>query len=439
MKRRTVLTGGAGLASGALLPSTAVTEFDAMAGQHARLPSTRALAPLRGLADEPLRSVDLSRHIAEPVLLERVELLQIRPREILIVGHSRDGVQAIVPANARLGDDLSMFTQRVLPFFLARDQRDIELTIAACHRAHYKLAGLSFWNAVGHLDMLALEMLGQVAQRSVAELLGGRRREDVSVYLSSRERSTTPEQEIDEFMLPRLASSGAVACKLGIGGRMSRNEDAAPGRSEALVTRARRVLGDDIDICVDANGSYDGPAAVEVGRMLERHGVWFFEEPCPFEEFDLALAVSQRLAVKVAGGEQDHSAAKWRWMIENRAVDIVQPDLFYAGGFLRSLRVARLAEQHGLEVIPHAPRAHAATATLLQFVALLERPGRHHEFSARAITASAAYDYEPQLRVAGGRIPIPGGAGFGIHYDLADLRRRSTPIPVESRTRQDDE
>lgn len=439
MKRRAVLTGGTRLVTGAVLLGTGVADAGAMAGRHARSSSMRGLAPLRGVADEPLRTVDLSRHVADPVLLDRVELLQVRPREVLIVGHSREGVQAIVPANARLGDDLPMFTQRVLPFFLGRDQRDIELTIAECHRVHYKLAGLSFWNAVGHLDMLALEMLGQAAQRSVAELLGGRRRDDVSVYLSSRERSTTAEQEIDEFILPRLASSGAVACKLGIGGRMSRNADAAPGRSEALVTRARRVLGDDIELCVDANGSYDGPAAVEVGRMLEHHGVWFFEEPCPFEEFDLTLAVNQRLAIKIAGGEQDHSAAKWRWMIENRAVDIVQPDLFYAGGFLRSLRVARLAEQHGLEVVPHAPRAHAATATLLQFIAVLERPGRYHEFSARSVTAKAPYDYEPQLRVAGGRIQIPSGAGFGIKYDLADLRRRSTPIPVGFQSRRGDD
>jgi L-alanine-DL-glutamate epimerase-like enolase superfamily enzyme len=396
-------------------------------------------APLTSFADEPVETVDLRRHWSSPLLLESVELLEVKRGEILLIGRTRDGLEACLPANGRFGDDLPLFTGRVLPFFLGRDVREVERHVADCHRAHYKNVGLPFWNAVAHLEMLSLELVGQAARKPVYALAGEPRRETVRVYLSSRERSTTPEQEIDAFMAPRVAASGARACKLGIGGRMSRNADATPGRSEALVARARRVLGEDFTICVDANGSYDAANAIETGRMLERHRVWFFEEPCPFEEFVMTRQVTAALTVPVAGGEQDSSLAKWRWMIDERMVDIVQPDLFYAGGFLRSLRIARRAEARGLEVVPHAPRAHAASATLLHFVALLDRPGPYHEFSARAVTGKPSYDYEPELRVRDGELRVPAGPGFGITYDLAGIRRTARRIPYQPGAAVEDE
>ena len=372
-------------------------------------------------------------------MLESIALFRISDNEHVMFGRIGGLGEVVLPTNKRFGDDLPLFFGRVLPWFIGEDLRQIEALQARCLTAHYKIVGLPLWNALGHLEMLALEAIGQAARKPLHALLGGARRREVSVYLSSRERTTTPEQEIDRFMLPRVEATGARAVKLGIGGRMSRNADAAPGRSEALVARARRVFGDDFAIAVDANGSYDATTAIDVGRMLERHGVWFFEEPCPFEEFELTREVTAALDLPVAGGEQDGSLPKWRWMVGQRMVDIVQPDLFYAGGLLRSLRIARWAESAGLSVVPHAPRAHAGAATLLQYVALLDAPGAHHEFSAAAALADSRYAYEPVLKPRGGRIAIPDGPGFGVAYDVAAIRRIGTAVPVPRVERGDDD
>jgi D-galactarolactone cycloisomerase len=388
-------------------------------------------ASLLGFADYPNDHYQLGKEISAPLLLERLELLRLNDNEAMLIAHIQGGPRYFLPSNKRFLDDIPMFTGRVLPFFLRQDLRAVEVLIERCYRANYKLSGLPFWNAIGHIEMLALECMGQAAQQSVAALLGGKKREQVAVYISTRERTTTPEQEIDEFVLPRSQLVGARACKLGIGGRMSRNADAAPGRSEALVARARRILGDDFTICVDANGSYDAKTAIEVGKMLESYGVWFFEEPCPFEEFAMTKQVANALNIPIAGGEQDASMAKWRWLIAERAHDIVQPDLFYAGGFLRSLKVAQMAASFGLSCVPHAPRAHAGAATLLQFVALLDKPGEFHEFSAKAVGKSGPYGYTPELKIQDGKITIPNGPGFGLQYDEAELRKLGTPIPFD--------
>lgn len=427
-RREFLLTGSAGAAL------ALASEASAGSRSNGGVPN----APL-GFADAPVETFDFTAIATSPLILEKIELWRINANECIVVGRIRGGLTALLPSNKRFLDDIELFAGRVLPYFLGQDLRRIEALIERCHRANYKIVGLPFWNAIGHLDMLALEAIGLAAGRSVSSMLGGAKRQDVAVYLSSRERDTTPEQEIDEFMLPRLEATGARACKLGIGGRMSRNADASPGRSEALVKRARQKLGDDIAICVDANGSYDAKTGIEVGRMLERYGVWFYEEPCPFEEFEMTKQVADALKIPVAGGEQDNSPAKWRWMLRNRALDIVQPDLFYAGGFLRSLRVANFAAAHDIACVPHAPRAHAGAATLLQFVALLDRPGEYHEFSAKAAGRRGAYAYEPRLDIRNGRITIPQGPGFGLRYDIDELRRIGQDIPFTPGTTSEDD
>jgi L-alanine-DL-glutamate epimerase-like enolase superfamily enzyme len=170
---------------------------------------------------------------------------------------------------------------RIIPFFLGKDARDLPGLLEGVyrHESNYKLAGLAFWNPVGWLEVSLLDLLGRVANQSIAAMLGGVRRREVPIYVSSTQRDIEPEAEADRF-LRRMADTGARAVKCKVGGRMSRNADASPGRTERIVPVLRTRLGDDVTLYADANGSYDVPRGIEVGRLLEAHGVAIYEEPC---------------------------------------------------------------------------------------------------------------------------------------------------------------
>ena len=99
-----------------------------------------------------------------------------------------------------------------------------------------------------------------------------------------------------------IEETGAKAVKFRVGGRMSRNADAMPGRTEKLITLSRKVLGDDIAIHADSNSSYDPLEAIEVGRRLEDIGAVYFEEPCPFDHLEDTKRVTEALTIPVAGG-----------------------------------------------------------------------------------------------------------------------------------------
>jgi L-alanine-DL-glutamate epimerase-like enolase superfamily enzyme len=97
----------------------------------------------------------------------------------------------------------------------------------------------------------------------------------------------------------------------------------------------------------------DPPEAIRVGRMLEGVGAVYFEEPCPFDHLEDTRLVADTLRIPVAGGEQEYSDWRFRWMVGNRGVDIVQPDLHYYGGNIRSVRVARMAALASMPTTVH--------------------------------------------------------------------------------------
>ena len=118
--------------------------------------------------------------------------------------------------------------------------------------------------------------------------------------------------------------------------------DAMPGRTPNLIALSRKVLGDAIDIHADSNSSYDPPQAIEVGACSRILGLCILKSRVPFDHLEDTKVVADALDIPVSGGEQEFSDRRFRWMIANRGVDIVQPDLHYYGGLIRSTRVARM-------------------------------------------------------------------------------------------------
>ncbi len=358
-------------------------------------------------------ALDFHRAVAAPLRARALHLLR-NDRGVLVLRlQTDDGQQALYPAQERVAQVASFFEQVLVPFVLGEDLRDWPALVQRFHRQHYKLVGLPFWACVASVEMLVLELLGRSAGLPVVELLGGTRStRRFSIYLSSRDRKTTPEAEA-AMLAQRMAQTGARAVKIGIGGRMSRNRDAWPGRSEALVAQVRRTLGDAVTIYADANGSYDAPAAIETGAMLQSHGVAMFEEPCPFDDLEMTRQVTHALpGLPVSGGENDHALPLWRWICTQRVVDVIQPDLLWAGGLLRGLQIARLAQAAGLPVVPHSPRLGAEQAPLLHFLSAIANPGPFHEYRAAPTAPQWECDH-PLEPDASGTLTLPERPGFG--------------------------
>ena len=360
-----------------------------------------------------------------PVIIESIKLLK-RGDDYLVHVRSKDGAEGVALTNPPREQYLDkVLKQLVVPFFVGKDARHLEPLLWDLYRSrdNYKLAGLALWSPQAWVEFAILDMLGRIAAKPMGALLGDILRRDVAIYVASGRRDSTPEEEA-AYLQKLIAESGAKALKFRIGGRMSRNADAAPQRTERLIPLVRKTFGDDIDIHADSNSSYDAAHAIRIGRMLEDVKAVYFEEPCEFDDFEGTKAVADALTIPVAGGEQEASHWRFRWMIANRGVDIVQPDLHYYGGMIRSIRVARMAQLAKMPTTVHISGGFGFVY-MLQFASCVPDIGRYQEYKLG--TEKYGNWFDPPISVKNGLMTVPSGHGVGIK-DIGGLLKDASEV-----------
>ena len=336
---------------------------------------------------------------------------------------SRDGAEGLAAGHPEVLETAwPILTRRVAPFFAGKDARDLESLVDGVYLAssNYKWQGLPFWVPVASVEIAVLDLLGKIARKPLGELFGAIVRRDIAVYRASGNRGNSPEAEI-AYLRRLVDETGAKAIKFRLGARM-RFDDASTRRDLAMIPLTRKTFGDAVTIYADANGSYDGPMALRMGRLMLEHRLAFLEEPVPFDFYDETKEIADALTIPVAGGEQESSLRRFRWMIEHRGVDIVQPDLFYFGGFVRSIRVARMAEAAGIPCTPHMSGGGLGYLYVAHFASCVPNAGPYQEFKGTDDSLPVTSDTSP-LTSVGGILKVPTGPGLGVTIDPGYVKK----------------
>jgi L-alanine-DL-glutamate epimerase-like enolase superfamily enzyme len=410
------------------LRTTAVAGVGAAASSLFAKP-TGSLSASRPVTDEILERAAAQpvlqfKGLKDPVIIESIELLR-KGKDHFVRVRSKDGAEGVSVDDGRMEIFHPILNRLVIPYFIGKDARDLEEHLFGVYRyqSNYKLQGLAFWVPVALVEFAILDLLGRMSNQSLGEMLGGIVRTTVPFYVASGRRDTTPEQEID-YLKSLIEKTGAKAIKYRVGGRMNRNQDALPGRTDKLIPLSRKVFGDKMVIHADANSSYDPPEAIRVGRMLEDIKAIHYEEPCPFDNFDATKKVADALFIPVALGEQESSQWRFQWCIRNHVADIVQPDLYYYGGLIRSRRVARMAEPAGLAATVHLSGGFGFVYAL-HFASCTPKIGPWQEYKKGVETYGQWFN--PPLRIADGAITVPKGPGLGL-ADPKEILKGAMPV-----------
>jgi len=414
MKRRTFFktSAAAGLAGAMAGPALA---------KNTSLPSTEEL-------DNILAQPVLRRELfPDPVIIDSLELLRNGDYYTVRV-RSQDGGEGLALSHkSHMRYLYPILLHRVFPFFIGKDARDLDALIDGVYiyESNYKWQALPLWVSVASAEFAILDLLGKVAGKPIGQLIGDRVRDEIGVYLANNFRGETAEASVRK--IKERAERGrfhAVKCK--VGGRMRNNADSLPGRSEKLIPLLRESLGDDMVIYADSNGSYDVENSVRLGRIMEQNNIAFFEEPCPFDHLEETKQVADALDIPIAGGEQESSTWNFRWMIANNAVQVVQPDLFYFGGFIRCTRVARMAKAANLPMTLHVTGSRYGYFATLHFASYVENMGPYQEH--KGVDRNVPFECPTSdLELHDGKVKIPSGPGWGIHLD-PDFIQKSTVV-----------
>lgn len=355
--------------------------------------------------------------IKNAVIIESLELLRYQDNFLCRV-RSKAGVVGIsVANNAQMRSLYPIFINRLQDFFIGKDARLLEslLEEVYVYRSNYKLQNLALWVPLATIEFAILDLLGHVSGQSIGGLLGGVKNPKIAVYQANNYRGETAEVSIEKIK-QNVTKTQAKAVKFKIGGRMSKNKDYPPGRTEALIPLVREAFGPKMTIYADSNGSFDVAESIRIGRILEDYQVDFYEEPTPFDWYEETKAVADALNIPIAGGEQEPSLRNFRWMIGNDALDIVQPDIFYFGGMIRSMRVARMAATKDKSCIPHISGSGLGYLYMMHFVSALPNAGPYHEF--KGFNTDIPIECPTaELVSKEGVIEVPTGPGAGIEID----------------------
>ena len=412
--------GAAGLAS----PLFSLSSGGAERAGSGRLPDAEA-RQVRLL--EVLRQPVLRRELFKsPVIIESVELLKWENSYLCRV-RSADGAEGISVAHSGMDRLYPIFLRNLQPFFLGKDARDLDLILEKIfiYGFNFRYNGISLGLPLATIEFAILDLLGRMAGQSLGQLIGEIHHPEVAVYVATEWRER-PLQETVERIKEAVAQYDAKALKIKVGYLMFMTADmhakGPVGKTERLIPLLREHYGRDMALYADANSYYDVNEAIRVGKLLEENKYAYFEEPVMYDDFEAIKKVADALVIPIANGEQDQSFVNFRWLIANDGIEVVQPDSYYFGGLIRSVKVGRMAAAFGKSIVPHMSGGGLGFLYNSHLVSVLPNAGAHHEF--KGLSTQVPYECKTSpLKVVGGKIKVPTGPGLGVDIDPEFIKK----------------
>ena len=215
--------------------------------------------------------------------------------------------------------------------------------------------------AMSGIEMALMDLIGKQAGLPVYALLGGKFRDRVPVYLDRS--GPTDVSNLDEWR--RLASetvaSGYTKFKFDIDyvapDLVSDVWSRSIGREQMIsiakrLGAARDAAGDEAEISVDCHMHYDLVSSIELSKMLDSIGISWLEDPVPVMDLGALAEIREKSAVPICAGEM-YTFDLAKLAINLKAVDILHPDILFAGGLHETKKLCELANANGLPIAFH--------------------------------------------------------------------------------------
>ncbi len=259
--------------------------------------------------------------------------------------------------------------------------------------------------AIACMDCAIWDLTGKALGKSVRELIGGYtdRLPIISIggYYMPGKTHADIGREVESYH-----DAGMAGCKFKVGG-LSPEEDAQ------RVAVARKAVGDDFILCVDANRGWAAEDAIRFARLVEPYNIRWFEEPCHWYDDAAQMArVRQSIPMPVTAGQSEITSHAIRRLIDARAIDLINYDASEGGGVTDWLRAAGMAAAAGLSMAHHE-EAQIASHLLAAvphgtYAECFADPQRDPVWQQMWVNRPAIKD---------GTMMVATGTGFGIELD----------------------
>ncbi|HEY3109846.1 MAG TPA: enolase C-terminal domain-like protein [Chloroflexota bacterium] len=264
--------------------------------------------------------------------------------------------------------------------------------------------------ALSAIDCALWDIRGKWANAPVYRLLGGPTRPGLPAYASMLGFSVDPSRARERADEYKQKGYGAQKWFFRHGPWAGR---AGIELNVALVRETRAGVGYDYDLMFDAWSSWDVPYAVTLAERISGFRPRWLEEPVLADRIESYAEVKRRMPFPVAGGEHEYTRWGIKQLLDARACDVLQPDIYWAGGITEMLKIAALCSCYDVQLVPHG---HSTPATA-HF--LLSQPASLCPIIEYLVKWNAVHQFflASPLEPVDGVVTPPDRPGIGMELD----------------------
>jgi galactonate dehydratase len=276
--------------------------------------------------------------------------------------------------------------------------------------------------ALAAVEIACWDILGKASGVPVYQLLGGRIRDRVPVYVNGWYRCDRTPAAFAEAAR-RILERGYRALKFdpfGAAYQTMNPEDES--LAVGIIAAVREVAGDDVQLMVEGHSRFSVAQAIRLARRIEPFRPTWFEEPVPHRSVEAMAAVAQASPVAIATGENLTSLQQFADLLGGTQVRILQPDPVYLGGIWRTRQLAGIAEAHYAMLAPHNSGGPICSAVALQLGACIPNFLIQESFDETNADWTQRLVDRP-IRRDGSHLLLPETPGLGVTLNVSELDR----------------
>ncbi|THH34583.1 galactonate dehydratase [Neolewinella litorea] len=360
----------------------------------------------------------------QDLTITKLELFRVAPRWLFLKLTTAEGIEGwgepVVEGRAAT---VEACVRELEEHIIGHSAHRIEDFWQMVYRGGFYRGGPVLMSALSGIDQAMWDIKGKALGVPVYELLGGAVRNRVRIYGwiggdSPEALAAAARKRVD---------NGFTAVKMTICDQMewidSPAKVAEVGNKMAAM---REAVGDEVLIGVDLHGRVHKGQAKAIARALEPYHPFFLEELVLAENNDALKALHDFTSIPIATGERMYSRWDFKRILEQNAVDIVQPDLSHAGGITEVKKIATLAEAYDVALAPHCPLGPISFAAALQIDfncinALIQETSLGIHYNVGADLTDYLVDPDG-FRLRDGHVPLSTKPGLGIEIDEEKVR-----------------
>ncbi|MFD1641925.1 galactonate dehydratase [Halohasta litorea] len=310
-------------------------------------------------------------------------------------------------------------------YLIGKDPLEIERHWQAMYRGRHFRGGPILMSAIGGIDQALWDIKGKRYDAPVYELLGGRARDRIRTYQWIG--GDTPEEIADAA--EAAVDNGYKTLKLSVSQFRRIDSPAAVTHARDRLAAVRERVGDGIDVGVDFRGRVTKSMAPSLAEKLAPLDPMFYEEPVLSEHADSLGDIAAHTTVPLAIGQRLYSRWDVAPLIEDRAVDVLQPSPSHAGGISEVRKIATSAEAADILVSLHCPLGPISLAACLQLDMAIPNAivqAQSLDLHQPQENDLLAYLDDPTVfGFADGYLTAPDAPGLGIEVDESVVREQA--------------